>query len=178
MYQVLDRRLLVPDIDVLSALATHASNYTASEQIPFNLFQTGSLEGQHFRKTGKLVSLSEQNLVDCSAQNHGCEGGLMDRAFDYIHVNGGLDTEKSYSYHADEENCHFKPTSVGASDNGFMDIKTGSEADLMKAIASVGPISIAIDASQKSFMFYSNGNYNLLQNSARVLPVFIRHVSD
>merc|ERR1712062_744077 len=124
---------------------------------------TGSMEGAHFKATGKLVSLSEQNLVDCSRKEHnlGCMGGLMDNAFKYVIANHGIDTEASYPYNATTgKTCKFNTTDIGATISNYTDIPRGSEMDLQKASATVGPISVGIDASRPTFHFYKSGVYH------------------
>jgi len=118
---------------------------------------TGSLEGQHFKKTGKLVSLSEQNLMDCDTDNHGCNGGWMDNSFDYVETNGGIDTENSYPYEGKDDVCRYNKTSSGSTCKGHVDITVGDEHALKEAVANVGPVSVGIDAAHPGFMHYRSG---------------------
>jgi len=121
-----------------------------------------SLEGQHFKASKELVSLSEQNLVDCSRAegNQGCNGGLMDQGFEYIKKNGGIDTEESYPYKAKDQRCKFSKDNVGATLTSWTDVESQSESALQDALANVGPISVAIDASHSGFQLYKSGVYN------------------
>merc|ERR1712150_75037 len=132
---------------------------------------TGSLEGQNFKKTQKLVSLSEKNIMDCSKPegNKGCQGGLMDQAFAYVIKNKGIDTEESYPYIAKNGKCEFKSEDIGATEVSCQDISLGSESDLQSAVATIGPISVAIDASHSSFQLYRSGVYNERRCSSKKL---------
>ncbi|KAF8796075.1 procathepsin L-like isoform X2 [Argiope bruennichi] len=121
---------------------------------------TGSLEGQHKKKTGQLVSLSEQNLVDCSTENNGCNGGDVNAAFEYVVKNGGIDTESSYPYTATNGTCHFNNKNIGATCSGYMNIPEGDEEALKKAVATVGPISVIIDACHNTFINYRSGIFD------------------
>nr|AJF94916.1 cathepsin L7 [Nephilengys cruentata] len=121
---------------------------------------TGSLEGQHMKKTGKLVSLSEQNLIDCSEDNDGCNGGDVSSAFEYIVKNGGIDTEVSYPYTAKNGSCHFDKANIGATCTGYLNVPDGDEDALKQAVATVGPISVIIDACHNTFINYKSGIFD------------------
>jgi len=118
----------------------------------------GSMEGQHAKKTGKLVSLSESQIVDCDVNgtDGGCSGGWMDGAFQYVINQTGIEPENDYPYVPIDGNCTFNKSEVAATFSGFQDV-TGGEAGLKKAVANVGPVSVAIDASGSGFQFYKSG---------------------
>jgi len=118
---------------------------------------TGSVEGAWAQAGNKLTSLSEQQLVDCSGPqgNLGCNGGLMDSAFQYIISNKGITTETAYPYTARDGTCKTKQT-VASTISDFQDVKAGDEDDLLKWVTQQ-PVSVAIEADQSAFQFYSSG---------------------
>jgi cathepsin L len=121
---------------------------------------TGAIEGITKISGKGLISLSEQNLMDCSTSygNQGCNGGLMTSAFKYVAANKGIDTESSYPYTARNGQCHFSTANIGATISSYGTIASGSESALTTAI-NRQPISVAIDASHNSFQLYKSGIY-------------------
>merc|ERR1719331_455160 len=121
---------------------------------------TGSMEGAWQIANGKLVSLSEQQLVDCSKKegNMGCGGGLMDAGFKYAEESA-MCTEESYPYLVKNGECTASSCTTGipkGSVTGFKDVAPDDEQALMEAV-SKGPVSIAIEADHQAFQFYSGG---------------------
>ncbi|KMT04499.1 hypothetical protein BVRB_8g181650 [Beta vulgaris subsp. vulgaris] len=117
-----------------------------------------SIESLNQIKTGNLVSLSEQELVDCDTEfDEGCEGGLMDTAFDFIKHNGGLTTEAKYPYKASDGSCNAKRATTGAvSIHGYEDVPENNEEALFMAV-SHQPVSVGIEGGGFDFQFYSGG---------------------
>ncbi|CAL8293418.1 unnamed protein product [Merluccius merluccius] len=121
----------------------------------------GALEGQLKKTTGTLVSLSPQNLMDCSMSfgNHGCNGGYITNAFHYVMKNQGIDSDSAYPYIAKSGHCKYNAKFKAASCDGYMCLPKGDETVLKHAMAIIGPISVAIDASRPKFIFYRHGVY-------------------
>jgi C1A family cysteine protease len=123
---------------------------------------TGNMEGQYFRKTGTLVALSEEELVQCSSANGnmGCNGGLMDNAFDWVVSNNGIDSEKDYPYTSGGGNtgrCDKLKLKKDAA-TGFKNHYDlpNDEGQMATWVASNGPLAIAVDASS-GWQSYSGG---------------------
>ena len=122
---------------------------------------TGSTEGRIAIAAGSIpggeTGLSEQQLMDCSKAegNQGCQGGLMDDAFKYIVKNGGLDSETDYPYKGKNGKCNKKAQDVGVIAD-YKDVAPNSEDQLAAAVAE-GPVSVAIEADQRSFQSYKSG---------------------
>lgn len=120
---------------------------------------TGALEGAWQIAGGGLVSLSEQQLVDCSkGVNQGCKGGSMDAAFEFIEKHA-MCTEDSYPYEAKDGKCRAASCTSAipsGSVTGYKDVEANDEKALMEAV-SKQPVAVAIEADQMAFQLYSHG---------------------
>jgi len=132
---------------------------------------TGVIEGATKKATGELVSLSEQNLVDCDTNDYGCNGGLhpVNGAYPWIIQNGGINTEDDYPYHARDMQCKFDSNKATYTISDYFETREGDEEEFTEKIATVGPINVGIDAGQYSFQFYKSGVYYEPQCSSNML---------
>ena len=123
---------------------------------------TGALEGEHFIKTGKLLSFSEQQLVSCSTANYGCNGGWQYKAFKYWET-AKAETESVYPYVSGTGSvpaCKYNAgsaTAVNVSNYGFV---TASNVSQMKAALQKQPLAVSIEADKMVFQTYSSGVLN------------------
>ena len=119
---------------------------------------TGAMEGAWAISKGELVSLSEQQLVDCSTGisygNKGCNGGLMDSAFNYAMKNG-MCAEAAYTYAAVDQTCQTSCSPV-VTISDCKDVPSNNQVALQEAVA-IGPVSIAIEADTRTFQLYTGG---------------------
>jgi len=122
---------------------------------------TGSMEGAYFIAFNESVSLSEQQLVDCSWSqgNEGCNGGLMDQAFEYVIENKGITSEDAYPYTAMDGDCMNPLPDPVASVSKYVDVPQNQDMALQSAVAK-GPVAVAIEADQESFQFYKSGVFD------------------
>jgi len=146
---------------------------------------TGAMEGAHALWTGRLVSLSVQQIVDCSTgqNNHQCAGGTIDGSFMYILQNGGICRAADYPYVGNNYHAHAGSTSSSnqrerlrttdsnsricnttcwnwAFANAYSDVPTGDEMYSLTLAVAAQPVAAMVDASSSAFQLYSGGVFS------------------
>ena len=110
------------------------------------------------KKLSSPPSYSEQQLVDCaggSYGNQGCNGGLMDQAFEYIKTHP-LMTEAEYGYTAQDGSCRYQKSKGVGTVSAYTDV-TPNSPDQLRAALNRQTVSVAIEADQSVFQFYTSG---------------------
>jgi len=118
---------------------------------------TGAIEGFYAINQGKLLSFSEQQIVDCDTEeDEGCNGGWHYLAIEYA-GNNGLELETDYPYTARDGKCKYDSSKAVKTNKGYAYVTANSTDNLKAALANIGPVSVAIEADQSIFQFYSKG---------------------
>jgi len=116
---------------------------------------TGVLEGWYQINKGKLISLSEQQIVDCDTNDDGCDGGDPVEALTYT-ADNGVELELTYPYKAQDGTCKFKKA-VAIQTNSGSNLVTAKNTDALKTALVTSPVSVAIEADEDVFQLYSSG---------------------
>jgi C1A family cysteine protease len=118
---------------------------------------TGAVEGFYYINQGKLLSFSEQQIVDCDTdEDEGCNGGWHYLAIEYA-GNNGLEVETDYPYTARDGKCKYDSSKAVKTNKGYAYVTANNTNELKTALANIGPVSVAIEADQSVFQFYSKG---------------------
>ena len=123
----------------------------------------GAVESHWFIRSGKLIEMSEQEIIDCSIEKYlglGCSGGIAFQVFEYVKDNA-ISSAADYPYEAVVGECRPKKDKihVDIEGTGYVDTGENGELALMAALSTIGPIAISIDLKHESFMRYSGGVY-------------------
>jgi KDEL-tailed cysteine endopeptidase len=115
-----------------------------------------AVEGAYAKKYGKLLSLSEKQLLDCDSSNSGCNGGNMEYALNYIKKAGGVALTSKYPYSPSKGSCRYTSSMSAVKVSGYSRVSS-NENTMMQALANNGPLAVAVDASR--MQFYGGGVY-------------------
>jgi len=114
-----------------------------------------NIESQYAIKYGRILDLSEQQLLDCDSSNDGCDGGVMDAAFKYIKNAGGIMNESDYRYTQAKDTCRFKKNKSIVRVSGWKNAGSKNEETIRNMLVKTGPLAIAVNAD--NMQNYSGG---------------------
>ncbi|CAN8242156.1 unnamed protein product [Cochlearia groenlandica] len=120
-----------------------------------------AVEGLNKIVTGELVTLSEQDLINCNKENNGCGGGKVETAYEFIVNNGGLGTENDYPYKAVNGACEgrLKVNYNNVMIDGYENLPANDEFSLRKAVAHQ-PVTAVVDSSSREYQLYESGVFD------------------
>lgn len=114
-----------------------------------------NLEGLNYIKNKNFIQLSEQQLVDCDKVDEGCNGGLMENAFQYLKENGGIELSKDYPYKGYKQKCKFDKSKSAMKVTGFHFAPSEDEEVIKQMLYTTGPLAVALNADV--LQYYNDG---------------------